>query len=76
MKIITVNPLLQKIEDEEALSKAYKELLKIGDISLRLQLQQTYCLLRDTLADRQWKSSQEVQETHEEMAVKEKYNLR
>lgn len=54
------------------LINTYKELLKIEDISIRLQLQPIYCQLRDTIASELCKSPQVVQEEYEILALAEK----
>ena len=47
----------------------YIELLKIENVSIRINLQTTYCFLRDTIANETSQSSQAVQEKYEEIAL-------
>lgn len=48
---------------------AYVELLKVQNISIRVNLQSTYCFLRDTIANETNQSNQGVQEKYEEIAL-------
>ena len=57
------------------LTMAYKELLKIDNNSVRIELQPTYCTLRGLISKFTGKDIQEVQEHWEQVAIKEKYKL-
>lgn len=54
------------------LIRAYIDLLKIQHESTRLHLEATYCVLRDQISRFTGRSSQEVQETCEQIALLER----
>lgn len=58
--------------DLKYLCNAYKELLKINNNSIRINLQNTLCILRDAIADRQQLFSETVQLEFEQVALREK----
>lgn len=62
-------------QELKSIEKAYTELLKIDHISTRIELQSTYCKLRDLISTRTGIDERIVQEAHEQLAIKEKYDL-
>jgi hypothetical protein len=66
---------LNNMEPLKVLIDTYKELLKIDNNAIRIQLQPVYSQLRDCIAQEMGISSQVVQENTEQLAIKEKYNL-
>lgn len=51
---------------------AYISILKIQDNYIRLQLQSTYCALRNEISRVTGKSEEEIQTTCEELALRER----
>ncbi len=61
------------ISDEDHIKRAYIELLKIQDHGLRIKLNNELCALRDILTNlSSGNNTQEVQESYEEIALKER----
>lgn len=60
------------ITDKEHIKRAYIELLKIQDYKLRIKLNNELCGLRDILTDSIRNNTQEVQESCEEIALRER----
>ena len=52
--------------------RAYVVILKVSDESWRLKNQQLYCELRDFIAEHGGRDTQEVQESYEEQALRER----
>ena len=59
----------------DVIKNTYKELLKIDNFTVRLQIQHVYCQLRDCIARETGQTQQETQEYYEQVAIKEKHNL-
>lgn len=51
---------------------AYISILKINDNGTRIQLQSTYCILRNEIARITGKSIEDIQTTCEELALRER----
>ena len=60
------------MKDIQYLMNAYKELLKITNTSIRVDLQNTYCTLRDSIALQTNQQSETIQDWFEQRAINEK----
>jgi hypothetical protein len=60
------------MKDIQYLMNAYKELLKIDNVSIRVDLQNAFILLRDSIAFQTNQQSETIQDWFEQRAINEK----
>ena len=56
----------------QLLIRAYIELLKVQDNTVRIHLDRTYCTLRDQISTLTGKSEEDIQTTCEQLALQER----
>lgn len=64
---------MKQSNDLQRLMTAYKELLKLDSNSIRIDLQDTLCVLRNSIALQLNQTEQATQEIFEQIALSEKY---